>query len=77
MVGGELVMSAGELNRIFVFLLYFPVCLFSFWLLVPRLSSTSKRLAIGMLLAQVLVILVALEIRPNIGLRGVALAFEL
>ena len=39
MVGGELVMSAGVLNRIFVFLLYFPVCLFSFWLLVPRLCQ--------------------------------------
>ncbi len=65
MDGGELVMSAGVLNRIFVFLLYFPVCLFSFWLLLPRLSSTSKRLAIGMLAVQVLIIVLAQVIQPN------------
>ena len=65
MDGGELVMSAGALNRIFVFLLYFPVCLFSFWLLVPRLSSTSNRLAIGMLAVQVLIIGLAQVIQPN------------
>ena len=37
----------------------------SYRLLLPRLSLTSKRLAIGMLLAQFFVIVVSLEIRPT------------
>ena len=73
-----MVISTDAFIRIFFLLLYVSVGVISYRLLLPRLSLTSNRLAIGMLLAQVLVILVALEIRRGrIGLRGVAMAFEL
>ena len=58
-------MSTEALIRIFVFLLYVPVCLIAYWWLMPRLSPTAKRIAIGMLAAQVLVIVLALELRPS------------
>ena len=60
----ELVVSAKTMTRIFVFILYVPICLFVYWRLIPRLSTTSKRLASFMLVAQVLVIVVSMEIRP-------------
>ncbi len=65
MDNGELLVSTGALIRIFLFLLYVPVVLFSYWQLVPRLSPTSKRLASVMLAAQVVVIVVSLEIQPT------------
>ena len=65
MDSGEFAIAAEALIRIFVILLYVPVCLFSCWRLFPRLSPTAKRLALGMLLAQVFVIVVALVIRPE------------
>ena len=63
MNSGELLASAETLTRIFVFLLY-ALSLISYWRLMPCLSPISKRLASVMLAAQILVIVVALEIRP-------------
>ncbi len=60
-----MVISTEALIRAFVLLLYAPVGLISYRLLLPRLSLTAKRLAIGMLLAQIFVIVVSLEIRPT------------
>ena len=59
----ELVVSAKTMTRIFVFILYVPICLFVYWRLIPRLSTTSKRLASFMLVAQVTVIVVSLEMQ--------------
>ena len=58
----ELVFSSDELIRIFIFLLYVPACVISFWQLIPRLSRNSARLASLMLVAQLLVIVVSLEL---------------
>ena len=60
----EFTVSADALIRLFPFLLYVPVCLFVYWKLIPRLSPTAKLLASVFLAAQVLVIVLALEIRP-------------
>jgi len=65
MNNGELLVSVEALIRIFVFLLYVPVCLISYWQLIPRLSPISRRIATGFLAAQVLVIVIAVEIRPS------------
>ena len=65
MNGAGLLLSNEALNRIIVFLLYVPVCLISFRWLIPRLSPTSKRIAIGFLAAQILVIILSIEIRPS------------
>ena len=59
----EFVVSAKTMTRIFVFILYVPICLFVYWRLIPRLSPTSKRLASFMLVAQVTVIVVSLEMQ--------------
>ena len=60
----ELFVSVEALLRIFVFLLYAPVVLISYWKLIPRLSPTAKRIATGFLAAQVIVIAISLEIQP-------------
>ena len=65
MDSGELVVASEALIRIFVVLLYTPICLVVYFQLFPRLSTTSRRLAFGMLAAQALVIVLALEIRPK------------
>ena len=65
MNNGEFIMSAESLLRIFVFLLYAPVALISYWKLIPRLSPISKRIATGFLAAQVLAIAVWLDIQPS------------
>ncbi len=65
MDSGELVVASEALIRIFVVLLYTPICLVVYFRLFPRLSTTSRRLAFGMLTAQALVIVLALEIRPK------------
>ena len=65
MESGDVVVSANALIRIFVVLLYVPVCLIVYWKLIPRLSPLSRRLASGMLVAQILVIAVSLGIRPS------------
>ena len=48
--------SPKTLYCIFLFLLYAPIVLISYWKLIPRLSPTSRRLASAFLAAQVLVI---------------------
>ncbi len=50
---------------LYIFLLYLPVCLCVYKRLSPSLSPTAKRLTIGMLAAQVLVIVLSLTIRPT------------
>ena len=65
MESGEFVVSTDVLIRIFLVLLNVPVYLVSFWQLIPRLSATARRLAIGFLVAQVLVIVLSLAIRPG------------
>ena len=55
--------STAALIRIFLILLYATVGVLTYWRLFPRLSPISKRLASAMLLAQIFVIVVALEIR--------------
>lgn len=63
MGNSEIAVSAETLTRIFVALLY-VLSLMGYWRLIPRLSLTSRRLASAMLAAQIVVIVVALEIRP-------------
>ncbi|MCY4072927.1 MAG: hypothetical protein OXG60_16665 [Chloroflexi bacterium] len=54
-----------DLIWLYIFLLYIPVCLLAYKWLSPSLSPASKRLTIGMLAAQVLVIVLSLAIRPT------------
>ena len=67
-------MDAGtELPRealfsLFALLLYLPVCLAVFRWLFPRLSAFSRRLAGAMLLAQALLIVISLWLRPSMGI---------
>ena len=65
MNSADVVISSDALIRIFVILLYVPVGLASYRLLIRRLSPTCKRLAMLMLLAQALVIVVALELQTS------------
>ena len=53
-----------------VLLLYLPICLFAFRQLIPRLPLASRVLAIGMLAAQVVMLIVALEDTPRWELKG-------
>ena len=53
------------LIRIFIVLLFVSVCVITYWRLFPRLSPNSKRMASLMLAAQILVIVVSLELRPT------------
>ena len=73
MDSGEFAVSAQALTRIFIFLLYAPAVLISYWKLIPRLSPISKRIAIGFLAAQVLVIALWVEGYESIAIfdRGV------
>ena len=61
----ELFVSDQALTRAFIFLLYAPVVLISYWKLMPRLSPAARRIASGFLAAQTLVIVVSLEISPS------------
>ena len=70
MGNSEIAVSAEALTRAFIFLLYAPVVLISYWKLMPRLSSTAKRTAGGFLAAQVLVIAISLEIQPSTAFEG-------
>ncbi|MDE2950764.1 MAG: hypothetical protein OXT68_08350 [Chloroflexota bacterium] len=54
-----------DLIWLYIFLLYVPLCLLVYRRLSPSLSPTSRRLSIGMLAAQVLVIVLSLAIRPT------------
>lgn len=63
MSNGELTVSAETLTRAFAFSMY-ALSSVSYWRLSPRLSSASRRLAGVMLAAQIVVIVVAIEIQP-------------
>ena len=67
MESGNLIASTDVLLRCFVLALYVPVGLVVYRRLIPFLSPTAKRLAGFLLLAQVLAIVIALEIEPNSG----------
>ena len=57
-------LSIDTLIRILIILCYVPTCLYVFWRLLPRLSFTSRLLASVFLVAQILVIGLALAIEP-------------
>ena len=61
------VISADALHRIFVFLLYIPVSLLCFWRLCARMSTPTRRMAAGMLAAQVLLVVMNFGIRARLG----------
>ena len=65
MESAEIYVSADTTIRVFLLLLYVPIGLISYRLFIPRLSTTAARLASVMLAAQVLVIVLSLEIRPT------------
>ena len=58
-------LSIEALIRILISLLYIPICLFVYWRLFPRLSSTSKLLLSFLLAAQIFVIALSLGIQPT------------
>ncbi len=60
-------LSIDTLIRILIILCYVPTCLYVFWRLLPRLSFTSRLLASVFLVAQILVIGLALAIEPASG----------
>ena len=57
--------SPDTINRISIIAVYLPIVLISFWRLIPGLSQTAKRLAITMLVAQVLAIMWSMEWQPS------------
>lgn len=63
-----MLVSPQTLIRIFVVLLYGLLSLFAYRLILPRLAPTARRLAILVLLAQIIVIAVSLEFRAEWGL---------
>ena len=65
MNSGELLISTEALVLTFVFLLYLPVGLISFWAVFPRLSPTAKHLTSGFLAAQLLVIVLSLGLQRS------------
>ena len=67
MNNGELLVSPRVLNYIFLILLYTPIYLVAYKWLFPHLFPTAKRIANAFLAAQVLVVIVWLEIRPASG----------
>lgn len=70
MNGSEVVVSAGALMRVLVFLLYAPVCLAVFRWPMPRLALSYRILAIALLAAQILILAVGLEDTPRWVLKG-------
>ena len=63
-----MLVSPQVLIRLFVILLYGLLGLFAYRLIMPRLTPTTRRLAILMLLAQVIVIAISVEFRAEWGL---------
>ncbi len=62
-----MLISPQVLIRLFIVLLYGLLCLFTYRLIMPRLTPAARRLAILMLLAQIAVIAVAVEFRAEWG----------
>ena len=67
MANPEVVVPTRALNYVFLVLLYAPVCLVSYRLLVPRLSPTAGRVAYGFLLTQVSAIALSLIFQSAAG----------
>ncbi len=65
LVGGSVVIPPETLIRVFLLLLYVPICFIVFRWLMPRLSLLSRRLAAILLAAQLFVILVSVELQPS------------
>ena len=65
MENGGLFVTVGTLNRLSVLVLYLSIGLICYFRLFPRLLPTARRLAIFFLVAQVLVIIVSLQIQPS------------
>lgn len=65
MAAGLVMVAPATLIRIFLLLLYLPVCLITFRRLLPSLSYTSRQLATIFLAAQIFVILVSVERQPS------------
>ena len=66
MTGGDIVVISGELMiHLLIILLYAVALSLAFRLLFARLAPAAKRLAFGMLAAQILVIIAALAIEPS------------
>ena len=70
MQSADIVISAGALMRILVFLLYAPICWIVVRRLVPRLSPSGRFLSFGMLAAQIAILVVGLEDSPRWELKG-------
>ena len=70
MHSADIVISAGALMRVLVFLLYAPVCVAVVRGLFPRLARSGRLLAIGMLAAQIVILIVGLEDSPRWELKG-------
>jgi len=60
----ESIVSADGLTGLFVIMLYAAVVVFSYRWLFPKLAPTYARISAGFLLAQALVIMLALHLRP-------------
>ena len=65
MNSGELLLSNEVFVRIFFFLAYIPVFLISYKLLFPAMSPSAKRLGIGMLALQILLVALSELIQPS------------
>ncbi|MDE2820930.1 MAG: hypothetical protein OXI40_14450 [Chloroflexota bacterium] len=65
MNSGELLVSNESFIRIFIVIAYVPLCLISARLLFPGLSPSAKRLGIGMLALQILVVALSEIIQPT------------
>lgn len=58
-------MSLESLTRVLILIPIGLICVYAFQRLLPRLAPAAKRLAIGLLLAQLIVICLALTIQPD------------
>lgn len=60
-VDGTLVLSVAQVVAPFKYFVYLPVCLLSYWLLLPHLTPFARRVATAALVAQVVLLLMALD----------------
>lgn len=67
MNGGDTLLSNEAIIHLVLLVVYVPVCAITYRRLIPRLSLTCKRLAGGMLAAQIVAVVMALQYRPKSG----------
>ncbi|MCY4145760.1 MAG: hypothetical protein OXE95_04785 [Chloroflexi bacterium] len=60
-VDGVLVLSVAQVIAPFKYFVYLPACLLCVWLLLPRLTPFARRVAAATLVAQVILLLMALD----------------